>query len=105
MGRSRKVSFKFLHTLWVYRLCIYLLVYEKQLSPIFLWVSKFDVKFQNLMSSCGSWSKISKLEQIRDFSSGGSKSSLRLFYPPEGLCRAEPERGPIVFTLHFIGVG
>ena len=27
-GRSRKVSFKFLHTLWVYRLCIYLLVYE-----------------------------------------------------------------------------
>ena len=25
--------------------------------------------------------------------------------PPEGLCRAEPERGPIVFTLHFIGVG
>ena len=29
----------------------------------------------------------------------------RMFYPPEGLCRAEPERGPIVFTLHFIGVG
>ena len=27
-GRSRKVSFKFLHTLWVYRLCICLLVYE-----------------------------------------------------------------------------
>ena len=26
--RSRKVSFKFLHTLWVYRLCIYLLVYK-----------------------------------------------------------------------------
>ena len=26
--RSRKVSFKFLHTLWVYRLNIYLLVYE-----------------------------------------------------------------------------
>ena len=21
-----------------------------------------------------------------------------MFYPPEGLCRAEPERGPIVFT-------
>ena len=30
---------------------------------------------------------------------------LKIFYPPEGLCRAEPERGPIVFTLHFIGVG
>ena len=29
----------------------------------------------------------------------------KMFYPPEGLCRAEPERGPIVFTLHFIGAG
>ena len=29
----------------------------------------------------------------------------KMFYPPEGLCSAEPERGPIVFTLHFIGVG
>ena len=28
-----------------------------------------------------------------------------MLYPPEGLCGAEPERGPIVFTLHFIGVG
>ena len=28
-----------------------------------------------------------------------------MLYPPEGLCRAEPERGPIVFTLDFIGVG
>ena len=28
-----------------------------------------------------------------------------MFYPPEGLCGAEPERGLIVFTLHFIGVG
>ena len=27
VGRSRKVSFKFLHTLWVYRLCIGLLIY------------------------------------------------------------------------------
>ena len=31
--------------------------------------------------------------------------TLKMFYPPEGLCAAEPERGPIVFTLHFIGVG
>ena len=30
---------------------------------------------------------------------------LKLFYTPEGLCWAELERGPIVFTLHFIGVG
>ena len=29
---------------------------------------------------------------------------LKMLYPPEGLCGAEPERGPIVFTLHFIGV-
>ena len=25
--------------------------------------------------------------------------TLKMFYPPEGLCRAEPERGPIVFTF------
>ena len=28
-----------------------------------------------------------------------------MFYPPEGLCGAEPEGGPIVFSFHFIGVG
>ena len=30
---------------------------------------------------------------------------VKIFNPPVGLCGAEPERGPIVFTLHFIGVG
>ena len=25
---------------------------------------------------------------------------LKMFYPPEGVCGAEPERGPIVFTLY-----
>ena len=25
-----------------------------------------------------------------------------MFYPPEGLCAAEPERGPIVFTYVFL---
>ena len=35
-----------------------------------------DVKFQNLMSSLGSWSKISKLLQVGDFYFFGSKSSL-----------------------------
>ena len=30
---------------------------------------------------------------------------LRLFYPLEGLYGAEPEGGPNVFTLDFIGVG
>ena len=127
-GRSTKVSFNFFHTLWVKRLCIYILIYEikvaakilmgfkiscqvgglgqkfqiysrqvtflflnlkvhfwypkypsimfiplgykdkvnmylyieSKVSPIFLWVSKLDVKFQNLMPSWGSWSKISK---------------------------------------------
>ena len=39
-----------------------------KLSAIFLWVSKFDVKFQNLMS-------ISNLQQVGDFSIFGSKSS------------------------------
>ena len=29
----------------------------------------------------------------------------RMFYPREGVCAAEPEGGPIVFTFHFIGVG
>ena len=28
-----------------------------------------------------------------------------MFYPPEGLCGAEPEGGPIVFILDFIRVG
>ena len=46
------------------------------MSPISLWISKFDVKFQNLMSSWGSWSKISKLQLVGDFSFFWSKSSL-----------------------------
>ena len=28
--------------------------------------------------------------------------TLKMFYPPERLCRAEPERGPIVFTYVFL---
>ena len=55
---------------------VYMNLYmQSKFSPIFLWISKFDVKFQNLMSSWGSWSKISKLEQVRDFSFCGCKSS------------------------------
>ena len=30
---------------------------------------------------------------------------LKMLYPPEEFCGAEPEGGPIVFTFHFIGVG
>ena len=29
----------------------------------------------------------------------------KMFYPPKGVCFADSQRGPIVFTLHFIGVG
>ena len=31
--------------------------------------------------------------------------SIKMFYPPKGVCFADSHRGPIVFTLHFIGVG
>ena len=34
---------------------------------------------------------------------GGLFENLKMFYPPEGLCRAEPERGPIVFTYDLFG--
>ena len=37
---------------------------------------KIWCQVSNLMSSWGSWSKISKLQQVRDFSFCGSKSSL-----------------------------
>ena len=43
---------------------------------------------------------VSKTQRV-----GGLFENLKMFYPPEGLCRAEPERGPIVFYLCFIGVG
>ena len=48
-------------------------------------------------------------EEVLGFSISGAVPPLfetpPMFYPPEGLCGAEPERGPIVFTLHFIVVG
>ena len=42
-GISR-VSFNFLHTLYVYKTCIYALINIKKKSLTFLWVLKFDVK-------------------------------------------------------------
>ena len=42
---------------------------------------------------------------LRSRARKGSNRFYFTYYPPEGLCGAEPERGPIVFTLHFIGVG
>ena len=44
-GRSRKVSFKFLHTLWVYRLCICLLVYEIKIVTNILMGFKVSCQF------------------------------------------------------------
>ena len=70
MDGVSKVSFKFLYTLWVYSTCIYLLLY------ILKNCYQDPYRFQNFMSSWGSWSKISKLMQVRDFSFFGYKSSL-----------------------------
>ena len=52
------VSFNFLHTLWVYRTCIFIyiylyILYPRIFSPAFLFVSKFDVKL-------GSWDFVFK---------------------------------------------
>ena len=48
-------------------------------------------------------------ERVLEFSKsplpGGLFEILKMFYPPEGLCSAEPERGPIVFTYVLFGVG
>ena len=44
VGRSRKVSFKFLHTLWVYRLCICILIYEIKISANIL--MGFKISYQ-----------------------------------------------------------
>ena len=68
-GRSTKVSFNFLHTLCEFRTCMYILKY------ILKNCHQHSYGFQNLMSSWGSWSKISKLEQVGDFFFW-SKSSL-----------------------------
>ena len=63
-------SFNFLYTLCVYRSCIYILIY------ILKNCHQHSYGFQNLMSSWGSWSKISKLERVGDFFFFWSKSSL-----------------------------
>ena len=58
-GRSRKVSSKFLHNLWVYRYKYFYLYTKLKLSPTFLWVSKFHVKLgvvvKNLKITAGRW--------------------------------------------------
>ena len=68
-GRSTKVSFNFLHTLWAFRTCIYILKY------ILKNCHQHSYGFQNFMSSWGWGSKFSNLKQVGDFSIFGSKNS------------------------------
>ena len=63
-------SFIFLHTLWVYRTCIGLLIY------MFKICHQLCYGFESFMSSWGSGSKISNLQQVGDVSFFRSKSSL-----------------------------
>ena len=55
MDGVSKVSFKFLHTLWVYRTCIGLLIY------MFKNCHQLCYGFENLMSSWRVWISFSKL--------------------------------------------
>ena len=72
-GRSNGF-FIFLHTLWVYRTCIGLLIY------MFKICHQLCYGFESFMSSWGSGSKISNLQQVGDVSFFRSKSSL--FFSP-----------------------
>ena len=76
-GRSTKVSFNFLHTLWAFRTCIYILKY------ILKNCHQHSYGFQNFMSSWGSWSKISNLKQVGDFSFLGYKHNWRILWIPK----------------------
>ena len=61
-GRSRKVSFKILHNLWVYRLGIYLLIYGIKV------VTKILMGFK-IWCQVGVWgTQFSKLPYVREFS-------------------------------------
>ena len=62
MGRSPNMSFKFLQTLWAFRTYIYIYTCMQNKS-----CRQHSYGFQNLMSSWGSWSKISKLGRVGDF--------------------------------------
>ena len=101
VGRSSKVSFKFLQTLWEFRTCIYILVYKIKVAANILmgfkiwcqvgvWVTLFsklpysreflNIWFQKLTdikykSKLEVGVKFSNLQQVGDFSIFGSKSS------------------------------
>ena len=55
VGRTTKVSFNFLYTSWVYRSCIYLLIY------VIKFCHQHSYGFQNLISSWRVWIWFSKL--------------------------------------------
>ena len=62
VGRSRKVSFKFLQTLWAFRTCIYILVYEIKI------VTNILMGFK-IWCQVGVWGTLfSKLPYSREFS-------------------------------------
>ena len=69
VGRSPKVSFNFLHTLWVVRTYIYILKY------ILKNCHQHSYGFKNLMSSWGVVILFSKLPYVRDFLKNHTKSN------------------------------
>ena len=69
-GRSTKVSFNFLHTLWEFRKCIYILKY------ILKNCHQHSLGFQNLMSSWGVWILILKLLCVNVFLKNHAKSKV-----------------------------
>ena len=72
-GWNIKSVLQFPYTLWVYRTCIDLLIYTLK------HYNQDPYGFQNLISSWGSSSKISKLKQVGDVIDFRSKSSLFIF--------------------------
>ena len=70
VGRSRIVSFKILHTLWVFRTCIYILVYEIKI------VTNIVMGLKIWCQVGGGVTPFSKLPYSRDFSNMRFKSCL-----------------------------
>ena len=61
VGRLSKVSFKFLHTLWTFSTCIYILVYEIKI------VTNILMGFKIWCQVGGGGTQFSKLPYIREF--------------------------------------
>ena len=71
-----KVSFNYVYTFKIHSKSVDVPVDIIKIFNNILMGFKILCQVSNLMSSWGSWSKISKLLQVRDFSFCGSKSSL-----------------------------